>query len=105
MLCAAGDDDDDDDDNIILTIKDKLYVPVVTLSVRDNQKLSNFLTKDLKYQFIGMNVIQKSENKNMTNEFRYFLKRNFVGINRLLTWQSRYLKMDAYLLNLVSHDF
>ena len=106
LLCAAGDDDDDDDDdNIILTIKDKLYVPVVTLSVRDNQKLLNFLTKDLKYQFIGMNVIQKSENKNMTNEFRYFLKRNFVGINRLLTWQSRYLKMDAYLLNLVSHDF
>ena len=52
-----------------------------------------------------MNVIQKSENKNMTNEFRYFLKRNFVGINRLLNWQSRYLKMDAYLLNLVSHDF
>ena len=45
LLCAAGDDDDDDDDNIILTIKDKLYVPVVTLSVRDNQKLSKLFSK------------------------------------------------------------
>ena len=46
LLCAAGDDDDDDDDdNIILTIKDKLYVPVVTLSVRDNQKLSKLFGK------------------------------------------------------------
>ena len=44
LLCAAG-DDDDDDDNIILTIKDKLYVPVVTLSVRDNQKLSKLFSK------------------------------------------------------------
>ena len=43
LLCAAG--DDDDDDNIILTIKDKLYVPVVTLSVRDNQKLSKLFSK------------------------------------------------------------
>ena len=45
LLCAAGDDDDNDDDNIILTIKDKLYVPVVTLSVRDNQKLSKLFSK------------------------------------------------------------
>ena len=42
------------------TIKDtKLYFPVVTLSTRDNQKLSNFLAKDLKDQFIGMNLKQK----------------------------------------------
>ena len=47
LLCAAGDDDDDDDDDdIILTIKDKLYVPVVTLSVRDNQKLSKLFSKE-----------------------------------------------------------
>ena len=35
-----------DDNNIIFTIKDtKLYVSVVTLSARDNQKLSKFLHK------------------------------------------------------------
>ena len=27
-------------------------------------------------------IKQKSENKNTTNEFRYFLKSNFVGVNR-----------------------
>ena len=35
-----------DDNNNIFTIKDaKLYVPVVTLSARDNQKLSKLLSK------------------------------------------------------------
>ena len=43
--------DNNNADNIIFTIKDtKLYVLVVTLSARDNQKFSNFLTKDLKDQ-------------------------------------------------------
>ena len=42
VLSAAGLDNvnNRDSDNIIFTIKDtKLYVPVVTLSARDNQKL------------------------------------------------------------------
>ena len=35
-----------DSNNIIFTIKDtKLYVPVVTLSARDNQKLSKLLSE------------------------------------------------------------
>ena len=35
--------------NIIFTIKDKkLYFPVATLSVRDNEKLSKFLRKRFK---------------------------------------------------------
>ena len=46
--------------NIIFTIKDtKLYVPVATLSEKDNQKLSNFLANDLKYQFLRMNIKQQ----------------------------------------------
>ena len=49
----------DDDHNIIFSIKDiKLYVPVVTLSGRDNF-YQNFLAEDLKDQFIGMNIKQK----------------------------------------------
>ena len=45
---------------IIFIIKDtKLYVTVVTISAGDNQKLSNFLVKDLKDQFIRMNKRQK----------------------------------------------
>ena len=44
-------------DNKMFTIKDtKLYVPVVTLSARNNQKSSNFLVKQLKDQFIELNV-------------------------------------------------
>ena len=49
VLSAAGNDNTNDNpDNIIFTIKDtKLHVPVVTLSAKDNQKLSNFLSKRL----------------------------------------------------------
>ena len=58
VLSAAG-ADNDNSNNIIFTIKDtKLYVPVVTLSATDNQKLSNFLAKGLKDQFTGMNIKQ-----------------------------------------------
>ena len=47
VLSAAGNDNTNPNpNNIIFTIKDiKLYVPVVTLSVRDNQKLSKLLSK------------------------------------------------------------
>ena len=81
-MSAAGDNNTDENpNNITFTIKDtKLYVPVVTLLAKGNQKL---LIKDLKGHFIGMNIKQKSKNKNTTNEYRYFLKSNFVGVNRL----------------------
>ena len=56
VLSVAGTDNansDNDDNNIIFTIKDtKLYVPVVTLSAN----YQNFLSKDLKDQFIGMSM-------------------------------------------------
>ena len=62
--------------SIIFTIEDtNLYVPVVTLSTRDNKNHQNFLTKDLKDQLIAMNI--KRENKNTTNKYRYFLEKNF----------------------------
>ena len=45
--------------NIIFTIKNtKLHVPVVTLSARDNQNYHNFSVKDLKDQFIGINILK-----------------------------------------------
>ena len=46
MSAASGDNINADSDNIISTIKDsKLYVPAVTVSARDNQKLSKLLSK------------------------------------------------------------
>ena len=47
VLSAAGNDNANvNPNNIIFTIKDiKLYVPVVTLSAKGNQKLSKLLRK------------------------------------------------------------
>ena len=64
-----------DDNNIIFTIKDtNLYVPVVNLSARDNQKLSKLLSKGFERSVDWNKCKIKSDNKNTTNEFRYFLK-------------------------------
>ena len=45
--------------------------------------MSKFLEKYLRDQSTGLNIKQRSENKNTTNELRCFLEYNFVGINRL----------------------
>ena len=52
----------------------------------------NFLAKYLINQFVGMNI-KKSDNKNKTNEFRYFIKSKFAGVNRLFVLV--YSKDDA----------
>ena len=48
----------------------------------------------MKDQFIGMNIKQ-SENENTTNEFRYFLKSNLVGVNRLFVLVYSYQDDDS----------
>ena len=72
VLSAAGVDKfngTDDDDNIVFTIKDtKLYIPAVTLSARDNQKLSKVLCKRLERSVYWNEYKTKSKNKNMINE-------------------------------------
>ena len=86
-MSVAGADNangSNDDNNIIFTIKDtKLYVPVVTLSTRDNQKLSKLLSKGFQRSVNWNESKTKSDNKNTTNELRFFLESNFVGVNRL----------------------
>ena len=88
VLSVAGNGNDiNDNDNakiFIFTIKvAKLYVPAVTLSERDNQKLSKLLSKGFERSVYWNEYKTKSENKNTTNEYRYFLESNFVGVNRL----------------------
>ena len=60
VLTANGNANVNDNDianNLIFTIKGrKSYVQVVTLSARDNKNYQNVLAKDLKDQFIGMNI-------------------------------------------------
>ena len=73
-----------DDNNIIFSIKDtKLYVLVVTLSTRDNQKLSKLLSKGFERSVYWNEYKTKSDNKNITNKLRFFLESNFAAVNRL----------------------
>ena len=87
VLSAAGNNNDNNrDDNIIFNIKDtKLYVPCWNfISIRDNQKLSKRLRKWFERSVYWNEYKTKRENKNTTNEHRYFLESKFVRVNRLL---------------------
>ena len=83
VLCAAGADNDNaNPNNIIFSIKDtKLYVPVLTLSAKDNQKLSTLLSKRFERSVYWKEYKTKSVNKNTTNQYRYFLK-SLIYLNR-----------------------
>ena len=85
VLTAAGADSVDANPNdIIFTTKDtKIYVPVVTLSAREIQKLSKLLSKGFERSVYRNEYKIKNENKNATNEYWYFLKLNLVGVDRL----------------------
>ena len=67
---------------IFLLSKTKLYVPVVALTARDNQKLSKRFSKGVE-RSVYWNEYKTIDYKNTTNEFRYFLKSNFVEVSRL----------------------
>ena len=58
-MSAAGNknpNDNNDPNNIIFTTKEtKLYVPVVTLSARDNKKLSKIFSKGLERSIFQTN--------------------------------------------------
>ena len=75
MSATGADNANDKSNNIIFAIKEtKLYVPVATLSARDNQKLSKLLSKRFERSVSWNEYKTKTENKNTTNEYRYFLE-------------------------------
>ena len=84
MLSKAGAHNDNiNSNNISFTIKDsKVCVPVVTLSAKENQKLSKPFSKEFK-RSLYCNEYKTKKMKNTTNEYRYFLKSNFVRASRL----------------------
>ena len=84
VLSAAGADNDNaNSNNIIYTIKDrKFYVPVFTLSTKHSQKLSKLLSKGLEMSVYWNEYKTKSESKDITKEYKYFLQSKFVGINK-----------------------
>ena len=67
---------------LFLLSKTQNYVPVVTLLVRYDQKLSKLLCKGFETSLYWHEYKTKSKNKNTTNEYRYFLESNFVRVNR-----------------------
>ena len=88
-MSVAGNDNNINENananNIVFTIKGtKLYVPVVTLSTRNNQILSKLFSKGFERSVYWNEYKTKIDNKNATNEFRYFLELNFVGVNSYL---------------------
>ena len=91
VLAAAGAEDAGaNSNNTIFIIKDtKLYVPVVTLSVKDDQKLWKLLSKGFERSVYWDEY--KTKNKN-----RCFLESNFVRVDRLFI--SVYSKAKRYYL-------
>ena len=80
LFSNENDDANLDFNNIIFTIKDKkLYVPIVTLSAKDNEKLSKSLSKGFEKSVYWNEYKTRSE-----DESRYFLESNFAGVIRLL---------------------
>ena len=76
--------DNDNANNIIFNIKyTKLYISIVTLSARQNQKLSKLISKGFERSAYRNEYKTKSEDKNTTNEYRYFLESRFVGVDKL----------------------
>ena len=86
VLSAAGADNaNPNSNNIIFTIKDiKFYAPVVTLSAKDNQKLSKFVSKGSERSVYWNEYQTKGQNENTTNGYGYCLESNFVEVTDCL---------------------
>ena len=65
---------------LFFIIKDtKLYVPVVTKSAKNNQKPSKCFSKVFERSVYWNEYKAKSEKKNTTNNYIYFLESKFVA--------------------------
>ena len=80
FLSAAGNGNTNANPNNIISLS-KTWNS--TLSAKDNQKLSKLLSKRFEKTVYQTEFKTKRENKNTTNEYRYFLESNFFGANRL----------------------
>ena len=68
---------------LFLLTKIQNYVPVITLSGKDNQQLLKRLSEGFERSVYQNKYKTKTENKNKTQQYRYFLESNFVGDNQL----------------------
>ena len=66
---------------LFLLLETKIYI--FLLSTKDNKNLLKFLIKEFETSIYWNEYKTKSDNKNTTNKFRYFLESNFVRVKRL----------------------
>ena len=78
LSANCNDNDVPNSNNIIFTIKGRSQ-----LSAKDKQKLSKLFSNGFERSMYWNKYKTKSEKRNTTNEYRYFLESNFVGVNRL----------------------
>ena len=66
--------------------------------MRDNKKLSKLLSKGFERSVYWKEYKTKRDDKNTTNEFRYVLKSNFVGVNRffVLVYLNRNINVKRF---------
>ena len=87
LAVASNDNTNADPDNIILITNDsKVCVTVVTLSAKDNPKLSKLFSHGFEKLVFWNECETRCENKNTAKEYRYFLESNFVRVNRFLVF-------------------
>ena len=85
LLAAGADNNDANINNIISTMKDTIVcVPFVTLSARDNQKLSKLLSKIFERLAYWNEYKTKSEDKYTANKYRYFSNQIFLELTNYL---------------------
>ena len=82
----AGGDNANDRETKFLITSTKLYVPVVTLSTKDNENLTKQLDEGFKRSVYWNEYKSKIETKNLdaNNVTRFPLDASFQGVNRLL---------------------
>ena len=83
MSSASADNYNTNSDNTVFTIKDtKFYVPVVKLSAKDYQKLSQLLSKGFE-RSVYWNKYKKQKVRIKKQQMNVDVSSNFVGANRL----------------------
>lgn len=86
VLLANGNDNHDAIcNNIILTTKgSKLYVPILTLSAKGNQKLTIIMGKGLERSVYQNEYTTKIANNNRTNKYRFFSNQSLKEVTHCL---------------------
>ena len=114
LSANISDNNDASSDNVIFTIKDtKLYVPVVTLITKNNQKFRYLFSKGFERSVYQNEYKTKSGNKYTAQQFIYFLKPNFVRVNTLFVLvysnqdenSKRFKTWRYYLVKGIIHNY